>query len=49
VVAVVLLGSNDDGIEMNDGLSMDGPTLVGPKVGVEDADFAVTGDVSALP
>jgi hypothetical protein len=33
---------------MKEGLPMEGPT-VGPKVGVEEADLTVAGDVSALP
>jgi hypothetical protein len=45
----MLLGSYEDGIEMNDGLPIDGPPLVGPKVGVEEADLAVAGEVSVLP
>ena len=44
-----LFGSNDDGIEIKEGLPIEGPPLVGPKVGVDPADFTVAGDVSVLP
>jgi hypothetical protein len=41
------LGSKDVGIEMKEGLPI-APLTVGPKVGVEPADFTVGGDVSEL-
>lgn len=41
-------GSYDAGIEINDGLPIEEPVLVGPKVGVDPADFAVAGEVSVL-
>lgn len=44
-----VFGSNDDGIEIKEGLPIEGPPLVGPKVGVDPADFTVAGDVSVLP
>lgn len=43
-----LFGSNDAGIEMKEGLPIEGPPLTGPKVGVDPADFTVPGDVSVL-
>jgi hypothetical protein len=47
-VVAVLFGSNDEGMEMNDGLPMEGPALIGPKVGVDPADLTVAGEVSEL-
>jgi hypothetical protein len=47
-VDTILFGSYDAGIEMKEGLPIEGATFVGPKVGVEEADFTVAGDVSVL-
>jgi hypothetical protein len=44
----MLFGSYDDGIEIKEGLPIDGPALIGPNVGVEEADFTVLGEVSVL-
>jgi len=33
---------------MKDGLPIEGPALIGPKVGVDPADLTVAGDVSEL-
>ena len=43
------IGSYVAGIAMKDGLPREGPVLVGPNVGVDEADFAVAGEVSVLP
>jgi hypothetical protein len=48
-VAPPIFGSYDAGIEMKEGLPVEGPPVVGPKVGVDPADFTVAGDVSVLP
>jgi hypothetical protein len=50
IVGVVdMLGSKEDGIDMKDGLPIEAFAFaVGPKVGVDDADFAVAGEVSVL-
>src|SRR5208282_2038571 len=48
-VTPAVFGSYDAGIEMKEGLPVEGPPLVGPKVGVDPADFTVAGDVSVLP
>jgi len=40
------LGSKEVGIDMNDGLPIVAP--IGPKVGVDPADFIVAGELSAL-
>jgi hypothetical protein len=45
---VMLFGSYDAGIEINEGLPIDCPPLIGPKVGVDEADFTVAEEVSAL-
>jgi len=42
------LGSKEVGMEMNDGLPTAPLPTVGPKVGVEPADFTVGGEVSEL-
>jgi len=43
----VLFGSKDDGMAMNEGLPI-APALVGPNVGVDEADLMVAGEVSVL-
>src|SRR5271169_3201432 len=40
-VAPPPFGSKDAGMEMKDGLPIEGPALIGPKVGVEPADLTV--------
>ena len=47
-VVDILFGSYDAGIEMKDGLPIAGAEVVGPKVGVEEADFTVAGELSVL-
>jgi hypothetical protein len=47
-VVDVIFGSYEEGIEMKDGLPMEGPALIGPKVGVDPADLTVAGEVSEL-
>ena len=43
-----MFGSYEEGIEMNDGLPVDCPPLIGPNVGVDEVDFTVPGEVSVL-
>lgn len=48
VDALTPFGSKEEGIEINEGLPIDGPPLVGPNVGVDPADLIVAGEVSVL-